>query len=95
MSQVHTASLGFLDNIGCLIIIFGITGESVADWQLQEFKSNFKGKVCNVGLWRYSRHPNYFFDWLTWLGFTFFSLSYTYGYIGLISPLFCMLFLQK
>ena len=41
---------------------------SVADWQLYQFKTKTsnKGKVCDQGLWAYSRHPNYFFEWLHW-----------------------------
>lgn len=86
--KVHAYDLSFVDIIGCIVVILGVAFESIADLQLQHFKANNKKKVCNVGLWHYSRHPNYFFDWITWCGFTLFSLRYTYGYIGIISPLF-------
>ncbi len=47
--------------------VLALVGVSVADYQLLQFKRNNDSKqVCNVGLWRYSRHPNYFFEWLHW-----------------------------
>ncbi|HHS8487784.1 TPA: DUF1295 domain-containing protein, partial [Legionella anisa] len=44
-------------------------------------------QVCNVGLWHYSRHPNYFFDLLSWIGFALFAIQSNMGYLGLLSPL--------
>jgi steroid 5-alpha reductase family enzyme len=44
------------------------------------------GKVCDVGLWRYSRHPNYFFEWLIWVAFFVFALGSPWGWIGIIGP---------
>lgn len=79
--------LSWMDIVGCVIVLLGMTGESIADLQLQRFKANNKGKVCNSGLWYYSRHPNYFFDWITWCGFALFGLSSPYGYIAIISPI--------
>lgn len=87
-SYTNQSMLSVLDIIACIIVILSILGETIADRQLQRFKTTSSGQVCNVGLWRYSRHPNYFFDWLTWCGFTLFSLSHEYGYISIISPLF-------
>jgi steroid 5-alpha reductase family enzyme len=81
-----SSHLNGIDMLGVLICLVGILGETVADFQLQHFKKHSKGKVCNIGLWAYSRHPNYFFDWLTWCGFSLFALSSTYGWIGLSSP---------
>ncbi len=85
ISNFKTNSLSFIDIIACIVVTLGIIGESLADIQLQQFKSVHKRQVCNVGLWAYSRHPNYFFDWLTWCGFTLFSLRSNYGYFGVIS----------
>lgn len=72
-------------------------GESAADFQLQRFKSNpaNRGNVCSVGLWKYSRHPNYFFEWLIWVAFALFSLASTYGYLALIAPLLMLYFLFR
>ena len=86
-----------LYNVAMIIILCSIILETVADQQLQTFKRQHKGKVCNVGLWQYSRHPNYFFEWLMWVGFALVAISMQpWGWIGLISPvllLFIMLVL--
>ena len=72
-------------------------GESVADAQLAAFKRNAanRGRTCRAGLWNYSRHPNYFFEWLIWVAFALFALSSPYGYIGLLSPAMILYFLFK
>ncbi|QDS98017.1 DUF1295 domain-containing protein [Adhaeretor mobilis] len=51
--------------------IVGIAGNSISDWQLKQFKQSpdSKGKTCRRGLWRYSRHPNYFFEWIHWCSY--------------------------
>ena len=80
--------------IGALIALLGIIGEAISDRQLHQFKKNHPGKVCNAGLWLISRHPNYFFDWLTWMGFAVAALTLPLGYLSLASPgllLFLML----
>ena len=53
---------------GLLIWIVAISGETTADWQLAQFRSKASNhnRVCRDGLWYYSRHPNYFFEWLHW-----------------------------
>jgi steroid 5-alpha reductase family enzyme len=51
--------------------------------------------VCNLGLWRYSRHPNYFFEFLIWVSFAIVALPVQYGYLGLISPLLILFFLFR
>lgn len=57
-----------IELVGLLIWIVGVSGEAMADWQLAQFKSKSwnRDRVCRNGLWRYSRHPNYFFEWLHW-----------------------------
>lgn len=64
------ATLGALGVAGEVLAIFGILYESIADWQLVQFKKNPEnaGKVMDKGLWRYSRHPNYFGDACVWWG---------------------------
>lgn len=54
--------------LGLLVWAVAVVGESTADRQLATFRADpaNKGKTCRVGLWRYSRHPNYFFEWLHW-----------------------------
>jgi steroid 5-alpha reductase family enzyme len=53
----------------------GLTGEAVADRQLARFKTrpDARGRTCRDGLWRYSRHPNYFFEWVIWVAFALFA----------------------
>lgn len=87
IGSYENASVNFFTIIGCLLVILGIMGESTADWQLSRFKKNNKTSLCDVGLWKYSRHPNYFFDWLAWTGFCVVGLSMPNGYIGLLSPI--------
>jgi steroid 5-alpha reductase family enzyme len=79
-----------------LILFVGIGGESLADAQLKRFRENpaNKGRVCDSGLWRWSRHPNYFFEWFGWLAYpviaisTDYPLSYPWGWATLLAPLF-------
>lgn len=94
-SLVSSTDFSPLDYLGCFIVIGGITGETIADLQLQRFKKNNPGQVCSQGLWQFSRHPNYFFDWVTWCGFSLFALPADYGYLGLISPLTLLIIFTK
>jgi steroid 5-alpha reductase family enzyme len=71
-----------------------LAGESTADRQLARFKATpgSNGLTCRDGLWRYSRHPNYFFEWLIWVAYALFALSAPWGPLALASPAL-MLFL--
>lgn len=84
-SLSDAATLSTLDIAAIIIVLTGIAGESIADLQLQRFKRTNSGKVCNIGLWYYSRHPNYFFDWLTWFGFALFAVTSTFGCVSFLS----------
>lgn len=86
-SRLPSAHLFFLDYIALIIAIASISAESIADHQLKIFKKNPDSKVCDKGFWKYSRHPNYFFEWLTWCAFSLLALKHPYGWIGIISPL--------
>lgn len=70
---------------GVALWITGLVGESIADRQLKRFKATpgAKGQVCREGLWRYSRHPNYFFEWVIWCGFGLMGLTGLTGLTGL------------
>jgi steroid 5-alpha reductase family enzyme len=89
------AALGIFEYIGAAIWFFGILGEATADAQLDAFKKNpaNKGKTCRAGLWNYSRHPNYFFEWTIWVGYAVFCLAAAWGWLGLISPALILYFL--
>jgi steroid 5-alpha reductase family enzyme len=80
------------DYLGALILFTGIAGESLADAQLKRFRTNpaNKGRVCDVGLWRWSRHPNYFFEWFGWLAYPVIAISidYPWGWATLLAPIF-------
>lgn len=54
---------------GFALSAIGVAGETLADAQLARFKRAHKGRVCDVGLWSWSRHPNYFFEWCVWVGY--------------------------
>jgi steroid 5-alpha reductase family enzyme len=86
-----------LETAGAWTFAVAFLGELTADWQLSRFKRNpnNKGKVCNVGLWRYSRHPNYFFEWLIWVSFALVASSAQYGYWGFLSPALILYFLLR
>jgi steroid 5-alpha reductase family enzyme len=64
---------------------------------LKKFKSvpSNKGKVCDVGLWSASRHPNYFFEWLIWVAYCVFALSSPYGWLSVICPALMLHFLYR
>lgn len=83
-----TPDLHPLEYAGAALWLLAISGEALADAQLARFKraASNKGKVCNVGLWHYSRHPNYFFEWLIWVSFFVFALGSPYGWIAIIGP---------
>lgn len=69
--------INILDIIGIALLGFGLVWETLADWQLSVFKANAqnKSKVLNSGVWRYSRHPNYFGECCVWWGFYLIALA--------------------
>lgn len=90
-------TIHFVEIVGALLWLISIIGESVADRQLQVFKTNVsnKGKVCDVGLWRYSRHPNYFFEWMIWVSYFIFACASPYGWISVFCPIVMLYLLFK
>ena len=87
---LHSASpaqLTALDYLGVVIWGVGFFFEAVGDWQLARFKANpaNKGQVLDSGLWRYTRHPNYFGDAVVWWGFYAFALAVG-GWWTIFSP---------
>lgn len=69
--------LGAQDALGVAILILAIAGEGLADSQMKRFKADpaNAGKVCDAGLWGWSRHPNYFFEWTAWLAYPAIALD--------------------
>jgi steroid 5-alpha reductase family enzyme len=90
-------NLSWAEFVGCAVWLIGMIGEATADAQLNAFKKNpaSHGKTCRAGLWNYSRHPNYFFEWVIWLGLAVFALGSPFGFIGLLSPALILYFLLR
>jgi steroid 5-alpha reductase family enzyme len=82
---------------GMVLALGALVGEAVADLQLQRFKRDpvNAGRVCDAGLWHYSRHPNYFFESLVWWGFFLASLGSPDGWTTIACPLLMLYFLFR
>jgi steroid 5-alpha reductase family enzyme len=97
-AQNPRPGLRIQDLVGALLLVVTIVGESVADRQLRQFKADPANRtaVCDVGLWRWSRHPNYFFEWLVWVAYPLIAIDRTgdnpFGWLALLAPL-CMYWL--
>jgi steroid 5-alpha reductase family enzyme len=89
--------LNVFEYAGAAVWLISVAGEATADAQLSAFKKDpaNKGKVCDIGLWGYSRHPNYFFEWLMWVSYFIFALGSPYGYLAIISPAIILYLLLK
>lgn len=90
-------SIGALEIAGVAVWLASILGESIADRQLARFRADpsTRGRVCQVGLWRFSRHPNYFFEWLHWWAYVLMGIGAPHGWITLVGPIVMLLFLYK
>lgn len=79
------------------IFTLAIAGETIADQQLAKFiRSNHdSSQVCREGLWKYTRHPNYFFEWIIWISFAIYALSSPQWWMGLIPAVVMYLMLTK
>lgn len=86
-AKVTVSQPGLLDWAAVCLALFAIVMETIADLQLQAFKKQDSGQVCNQGLWALCRHPNYFFEWLVWCAFTLFALTHSFGWVAIVSPL--------
>lgn len=84
------------DTLAVLIGISAMLGEWIADRQLANFRANPKNKggVCKDRLWRYSRHPNYFFEWLHWFAYLAFSMGSSLVGFALVGPIAMFIFLR-
>jgi steroid 5-alpha reductase family enzyme len=87
--------LGAAEWSGVALWIVALCGEYLADRQLARFKADpaNKGRTCQDGLWRYSRHPNYFFEWLVWCAYFLFALGSPHGIWTIYCPLLMLHFL--
>jgi steroid 5-alpha reductase family enzyme len=92
VSGGHIDSFGALAVVGAVIALIGIAFETIGDAQLNAFRANpdNKGKVLDTGLWRYTRHPNYFGDACTWWGIWLVAADsgHVAAYASIIGPIF-------
>lgn len=82
---------------GLAFWVVSLLGESIADRQLAAFKKDpsNKGKVCEVGLWGWSRHPNYFFEWLHWFACPLIAWGAPNHWVAWLGPVVMLLFLYR
>lgn len=89
INKSNEISIGIIQILGILVWVIGFLFESFGDLQLSKFikDPNNKGKLMQGGLWRYTRHPNYFGEVIGWWGIWLVSLVIPFGLIGIIGPL--------
>ncbi|AOE48970.1 DUF1295 domain-containing protein [Kangiella sediminilitoris] len=93
----ENAPFDTFDVIGIALVAISYLGVWLSDKQLAEFKKNKAESetVCRKGLWRYSRHPNYFFEWLHWFAYPLFALNSDWVWLLWIYPFLMLWFLIK
>lgn len=89
--------LGWWDALGVAVWLIAMLGEAVADRQLAVFRANPSNlrQVCDSGLWRYSRHPNYFFEWLHWFAYVAIAVGSPYWWVALAGVAMTYVFLTR
>lgn len=89
LAPVQLAGLG--------LFVLAKLGETVADRQLARFRADpsHRGRTCRVGLWRYSRHPNYFCEWLVWCAFAALAWPAPGGALALLAPALMYLLITR
>lgn len=82
--------------VGVAIWLCSVIGEAIADHQLSRFRASpeKKGKTCREGFWRYSRHPNYFFEWIHWFTYVALAVGSPLAWLAWIGPLVMFVFLR-
>jgi steroid 5-alpha reductase family enzyme len=82
--------LGWIDALAIAVALVAFAGEGIADRQLQAFRDDPRnhGRVCDHGLWAWSRHPNYVFEWLHWWAYPVFAIGTGWAFLALIGPAF-------
>lgn len=97
VSASSRIGLGWQEGLALLIWIIAVVGEATADAQLKEFKALGcpDVSVCAHGLWRYSRHPNYFFEWVHWWGYVVMAWGSPEFIWTLLAPVLMLIFLYR
>jgi steroid 5-alpha reductase family enzyme len=85
------------DLLAIAVWLVSIGGESLADRQLARFRADpaNRGKTCRSGLWRYSRHPNYFFEWIHWWAYVLLAVGSWTFWVALAGPVVMLIFLFR
>ena len=91
------SSLGWQDFAGVAVFAAGLAGGAIADGQLRAFARSGAGGVCDRGLWRWSRHPNYFFECLLWCSYALIApgAGYPWGWLAVLAPACITLLLTR
>jgi steroid 5-alpha reductase family enzyme len=86
-----------IEYVAAALWIVAFSGETTADRQLLHFKMDpdNRGRVCQAGLWRFSRHPNYFFEWIMWVAYALFASAAPWGWLTFVCPAILLFLLLK
>ncbi len=95
LAAFHAGAGSALEWLGAAVVVLGIAGESIADLQLSRWRSDpaNRGRTARTGLWNHSRHPNYFFETVTWVGFALIASAASRGWLAFVTPAFLLLLL--
>lgn len=94
----HSASVWTVfDTAAVLLWFVAVANTALADWQLARFKAQpgNRGRTCRAGWWRYSRHPNYFFEWLHWCSYALLAVGSTWAWLSVGVALAMLYFLLR
>ena len=97
LAMRRSGPMDLWDLFGISIWLISVAGETTADSQLARFRANSsnRGTTCRSGLWKYSRHPNYFFEWLHWWTYVAIAWTSPLGWMTLCAPALMLFFLLK
>lgn len=93
----HDNGMGVFTVLAIVVWLLSFAGESLADRQLAAFRADprNRGRTCRVGLWAWSRHPNYFFEWLHWLAYVLLAAGAPLFWMSWVGPVLMFLFLHR
>ncbi len=85
------------DTAAVVLWFVAVTNTALADWQLARFKADAgnRGRTCRAGWWKYSRHPNYFFEWLHWCSYALLAIGSAWAWLSAAVALAMLYFLLR
>lgn len=97
MAATQPGPVGWSGVLGVIVGFSAVFGEMHADAQLRRWRANPEngGRTCRTGLWRFSRHPNYFFEWMHWWAYVLLAAQWPYVLGALLGPVVMLLFLFR